>query len=139
MVTSIKMKHACVAIAMCVSCENDSDKDAETEEGEGVGEATDAACPSSSDLTCETFGRDFMEKYCTRCHSSKLTGAARMDAPPGHDFDTLSGVLAVAEHVDEYAAAGPDATNTVMPPSGAKPSEEERRKLGEWLACELAK
>lgn len=137
--TSIKIKYALVAIAMCVSCGSDSDSDAEAEEGKGAGEATGATCPSSSDLTYESFGRDFMEKYCTRCHSSKLTGAARMDAPPGHDFDTLTGVLAVAEHVDEYAAAGPDATNTVMPPSGATPSAEERRKLGEWLACELAK
>jgi hypothetical protein len=26
-----------------------------------------------------------------------------------------------------------------MPPDGAKPSDDERKQLGQWLACELAK
>jgi uncharacterized membrane protein len=80
-----------------------------------------------------------MDNYCTRCHSSTLTGAARNGAPIGHDFDTFDGVLKVAEHIDEYAAAGPAAVNTLMPPSNPTPSEAERHQLGEWLACETAK
>jgi hypothetical protein len=40
-----------------------------------------------------------------------------------------------SEHIDEQAAAGPDHVNTSMPPSGPRPSEAERRQLGEWLAC----
>ena len=68
-----------------------------------------------------------------------MSGAARHDAPLGHDFDTLEGILLVAEHIDENAAAGPAAINTLMPPSPQPaPSEAERRQLGEWLACETA-
>lgn len=114
-------------------CADDSDLDTE---GEGV--ATLSTCPPDSELTYESFGREFMDSYCTRCHSSALSGAARNDAPVGHDFDTLDGVLAVAEHIDEYAAAGPAGVNTAMPPSAPAPSEESRRQLGEWLACEMA-
>jgi uncharacterized membrane protein len=114
-------------------CSSDSDAHSESE-----GVATDATCPPGSALSYETFGRDFMTSYCTRCHSSSLSGPARNGAPNDHDFDTFEGIMAQAEHIDEYAAAGPSATNTEMPPSGAAPSEDERLKLGEWLACETA-
>lgn len=57
--------------------------------------------------------------------------------PLDHDFDRFEGVLPVAEHIDQYAAAGPNAMNTTMPPDGDAPTLEEREKLGEWLACEL--
>jgi uncharacterized membrane protein len=77
-----------------------------------------------------------MASYCTRCHSSSLQGAARNGAPSDHDFDSLAGIQAMAEHIDEWAAAGPERVNTAMPPSGSKPSEAERRQLGEWLACD---
>ena len=106
-------------------------------EGEEEGKATEAVCPTTAAPTYESFGTKFMDDYCTRCHSSTLSGAARNGAPEGHDFDTLDGVLLVAEHIDEYAAAGPAAVNTIMPPSDPKPSESERSQLGEWLACEL--
>lgn len=78
-----------------------------------------------------------MEKYCTRCHSSELKGSARNGAPLYHDFDSLLGILVVANHVDEYTAAGPEAVNEMMPPDGIEPTLEERTQLGEWLACEL--
>ena len=99
-------------------------------------EPTGATCPPGSTLTYESFARPFMESYCTRCHSSTLTGDDRMGAPLFHDFDTETGILNVAEHVDEEAAAGPNAVNKIMPPDGAEPSEAERFQLGEWLACE---
>jgi uncharacterized membrane protein len=109
------------------------------DEHEEEGEPTGATCPTSSTLTYESFGKPFMEAYCTRCHSSTLKGAAaRHDAPAGHDFDTLEGILVVAEHVDEYAAAGPAATNRIMPPEAPRPTDEERAQLGEWLACEAS-
>lgn len=108
----------------------------EHEDSEGM--STGAVCPTSNPPTYESFGRSFMESYCTRCHSSTLSGAARNGAPTGHDFDTELGVLAVAEHVDENAAAGPNGTNEIMPPSGPRPTLEERKQLGAWLACELA-
>jgi hypothetical protein len=53
-----------------------------------------------------------------------------------HDFDTLDGIKPVANHVDEYAAAGPSTTNELMPEgAGPRPSLAERQMLGEWLAC----
>ena len=96
-----------------------------------------AICPPNSALSYENFGEPFMERYCTRCHSSELRGAERQGAPLYHDFDSLFGVLAVANHVDEYSAAGPKGVNEVMPPGGATPTTEERYQLGEWLACEV--
>lgn len=97
---------------------------------------TNSTCDGST-LTYENFGRDFMETYCTRCHSSELSSEEdRQCAPAGHDFDTLDGILLVREHIDAQAAAGPDAVNVAMPPTGIRPTEDERRDLGTWLACE---
>lgn len=98
---------------------------------------TDAVCPEVSTLTYENFGATFMESYCTRCHSSELVGTQRQGAPLYHDFDSLTGILNVANHVDWYAAAGPSSANDIMPPDGATPTLEERTQLGEWLACEV--
>jgi len=59
-----------------------------------------------------------------------------MGAPEFHDFDTIEGIRAVANHIDETAGAGPDATNESMPPSGNMPTLAERQMLAEWLACQ---
>jgi uncharacterized membrane protein len=99
------------------------------------GTQTGATC-GSSDLTYENFGRQFMEDYCTGCHSSAVEGEARNCAPDDHNFDTLDGVLLAREHIDEQAGAGPSAVNDHMPPSGVTPTEAERRDLSTWLACE---
>jgi uncharacterized membrane protein len=103
---------------------------------EPVGPPSGAVCPDDSTLTYENFGQMFMEDYCTRCHSSELEGDARMDAPDGHDFDTIEGIWAVQDHIDQMAASGPDKTNMAMPLGNPKPTLEERELLGEWLACE---
>lgn len=102
---------------------------------EVFGEPTQSVCPTDSTLTYNNFGKKFMVDYCTRCHSSELTGAARMGAPSFHDFDTIFGIRAVSAHIDETTAAGPAAENLGMPPDGRKPTLDERRKLGEWIAC----
>lgn len=99
------------------------------------GGPTGTVCPQASTLTYDNFGKQFMDTYCIRCHSSALTGNDRFGAPRGHDYDTLAGVQAMPEHIDETSAAGPDAVNTAMPPGAPFPSESERRQLGEWLAC----
>jgi hypothetical protein len=100
------------------------------------GAETGAAC-NGSPLTYENFGQEFMQNYCTRCHSSAKKGEeARHCATADHDFDTLDGVLLARDHIDEHSAAGPDGVNDAMPPDGAKPTEQERRDLGTWLACE---
>ncbi len=104
----------------------------------GEGATSGAACPPDSALTYETFGQAFMSSYCTECHASSRRGVRRQGAPSDHDLDTLEGVRETeAGHIDESAAAGPAHVNTAMPPAsfGRQPSEDERRKLGEWLAC----
>jgi uncharacterized membrane protein len=127
---------AAVTLSVVVSACSDEHDDGHGEHhGEQVGVATGASCPPNSTLTWDSFGRSFMTSYCTRCHSSQLTGPARQSAPLGHDFDTENGVIVVAEHVDGLAAAGPQAVNTAMPPSNPMPTEAERRQLGEWVAC----
>lgn len=94
-----------------------------------------ATCSSTSTLTWEEFGRPFVETYCTTCHSVHRAGDARQGALPGTDFDTLEKVRAWAEPIDRHAAAGPESVNRTMPTTSPVPSDEERRKLGEWLAC----
>jgi hypothetical protein len=101
------------------------------------GPPTQAVCPPSSTLTYASFGRPFMETYCTRCHASNLRGADRQGAPSFHDFDTLFGIKVVFDHIDETTAAGPAANNTSMPPDKPAPTLEERNQLGEWIACDM--
>ncbi len=106
--------------------------------GDGAegGAPSGATCPSNSTLTYQSFGRPFMEQYCTRCHSSSLQGAGRNGAGSNDNFDSLEAIRAVgAEEIDMMAAAGPAHVNTTMPPDAPQPSEQERRQLGEWLAC----
>lgn len=99
-------------------------------------EATSGAtCPTDNTLTYDNFGRDFFDGYCTRCHSSELSGDLRLDAPTGYDFDTLAGVRKHLDHIDMVSAAGPKATNTFMPETNPLPTLEERTQLGQWLAC----
>ncbi|MEZ4365997.1 MAG: hypothetical protein R2939_06875 [Kofleriaceae bacterium] len=99
------------------------------------GPLTESRCPEVSVLTYENFGKPFMEAYCTRCHATDLTGDDRQGAPSFHDFDTLFGIKAVHEHVDQTTAFGPAALNDSMPPDGATPTLRERQQLGEWIAC----
>lgn len=103
--------------------------------GEAVGPATSSVCPTPQTLTYDNFGRDFMNRYCLRCHSAKVTGTAREGAPSDHNFDTIDEVQGLREHIDQKAAAGPAATNTDMPRGQPAPTADERKKLGEWLAC----
>lgn len=101
----------------------------------GRGPATGSICPSVDPPTYGSFGRAFLEAYCTRCHSSAVIGAARMGAPSSYDFDSAELVRTHLDRIDGSSAAGPDAINTWMPIDGPAPSEAERRRLGEWLAC----
>ncbi len=100
---------------------------------EGV--PTGATCPTAQTLTYTNFGKAFMQSYCLRCHSSSVQGAARNGAPSDHNYDNLSDIRSLAEHIDMHAGAGPNGVNTVMPEDDPRPSEAERRKLAEWLAC----
>lgn len=88
------------------------------------GQATGSTCPVDSTLTYENFGQAFMTSYCLSCHTNR-------EQPM---LTTLSAIQAHIDDIDRVAAAGPDATNTVMPEDGSVPAAE-RQKLGEWLAC----
>ncbi len=94
-----------------------------------------ATCPPTSTLTWENFGRPFVETHCTTCHSVHRSGDARQGALPGTDFDTAENVRAWADPIDRHAAAGSLNVNRSMPTTSPVPSDEERRRLGEWLAC----
>jgi cytochrome c5 len=97
---------------------------------------TGATCPDSGAPTAQDFGRAFMESYCLPCHSASVTGTARQGAPQDVNFDTLEDVRAFKEVIDSHAAAGPNGTHTLMPPSSrVQPSQDDRIKLGQWLAC----
>lgn len=103
--------------------------------GKNIG-PTGVECPKGSTVTAENFGGSFMRQYCTRCHSSTLSGAARNEAPVAMDFDTTEGVRKHAISIDAWAGSSATRTSTEMPPDGGPaPSIDERRKLSEWLAC----
>ena len=120
------MRRALLVLVLLAGCEQDEPL---------FGPPTEAECPPASTLTYESFGKPFMEAYCTRCHSSELVGEDRNGAPSFHDFDTIYGIRVVSDHIDETTAAGPAAVNDSMPPDGDRPSLEERELLGQWIAC----
>ena len=80
-----------------------------------LGPRTGATCSPMSNVNYANFGQSFMESYCTRCHSSTLSGADRKGATANHDFDSQIGVVRVYDHVDQVAGSGPDATTESMP------------------------
>lgn len=112
------------AVVVTVACQDEDE-----------GTPSGATCPENSTLTWDNFGKNFMENYCTRCHAVAVKGSARMGAPSDHNFESAPLVRLELDHIDKAAAAGPDAINTSMPPGAPTPTEDERRQLGEWVAC----
>ena len=98
---------------------------------------TGTTCPpEGTQLTAANFGMPFFTNYCTRCHSSQLSGPfKRHGAPDDYNFDTYEGVKKHAEEIDNWSGAGPQNVNTEMPHGNPAPSEDERRQLSVWLAC----
>lgn len=92
--------------------------------GEDEGPASNSTCPPASTLTYANFGQAFMATNCNRCHSG--------DESP--NLTSQGAIQSNRNAIDKQAAAGPNATNTYMPPNGSV-SLEDRQKLGEWLAC----
>lgn len=78
-----------------------------------------------------------MATYCTDCHSAE--SANRHAAPSDINFDSMDDIRAHLTDIDVAAAAGPNATNIVMPELDAKvtkaPTQAEREMLGQFLAC----
>ncbi|HMJ12187.1 MAG TPA: hypothetical protein VK524_12270, partial [Polyangiaceae bacterium] len=88
-----------------------------------------ATCSSGSELTYENFGQPFFLSWCSGCHAEDLTESERAGAPPSLNFDELSTIRGHNERIVERAV-----THKTMPPAGGPP-EDERQRLGEWLAC----
>lgn len=82
--------------------------------------------PGGTQLTYESFGRDFFATNCNSCHSN-----AREGAPASFRFDTLDDIRLHGEHIFARAAA----SNTTMPPGPVDPPAIDRDHLAEWLAC----
>ena len=99
-----------------------------------------ATCPDNlADVpTYDNFGREFMENYCTSCHSAQSPD--RHGAPGDQNYDTEADIKKHAAAIDGEAAAGPNATNTAMPELAgtvhSAPTQAEREMLGRFLACE---
>lgn len=91
----------------------------------GCGGASGATCPTDSTLTYDNFGRQFFASYCDSCHTTGTRPS----------LSTHAQIRAESTAIDLAAAAGPSSVNTSMPESGTVPSEAERLRLGEWLAC----
>jgi hypothetical protein len=118
----------------------------------GYDKLLDPTCAPGDDTGACGFGKHFMQTYCVSCHDHLLVRSQRHGAPLYHDFDTLLGVLKVANHVDEQTGFGPKAKNTFMPPSRCpsvpggpldidcpQPTDDEREQMAIWLACENAR
>ncbi|HTE51774.1 MAG TPA: hypothetical protein VK698_13060 [Kofleriaceae bacterium] len=101
-----------------------------------IGKWTGTLCPlEGTELTYQNFGHAFLEDYCLRCHSEHVLGDAREGAPIDHNFDTLAECKLAANHMDQRAGSGPNATNELMPPGDPSPTQEEREQMSLWLAC----
>jgi hypothetical protein len=87
-------------------------------------------CPDDSFLTYENFGGPFMLSSCTTCHASRLPADLRQGSPIEVNFDDIDDVREWSDRIWIRAAD----QNFSMPPVGP-PSDEERTRLGEWLAC----
>jgi len=98
---------------------------------------TGSTCPPTDPPTYASFGQQFFADYCQDCHSAASTN--RHDAPGDLNFDSEDEIKKHASDIDSEAAAGPDATNTSMPEKSPNvmtlPSDDERRLLGQYLAC----
>jgi mono/diheme cytochrome c family protein len=95
--------------------------------GDDLGASTGSQCPEGSTLTYANFGERFMQDNCTACHGA--------NGPESPALASLTQIRAHLDEIDRAAAAGPNGVNTFMPEGGSI-AESERRKLGEWLACD---
>lgn len=109
--------------------------------GDPQGVDTGSTCPPADPPTYTSFGQAFFTAYCTSCHSQTLVDDARNGAPVTIDFDTRSLVRMSTSNIDKQAAWGPTARNKIMPPSDADafPTDAERIRLGEYIACEIGR
>lgn len=111
-----------VAALATIGCGDDDSGEADA--------VTDAS--ACADLSYDSFGKKFMDDYCASCHAASVKGAARMAAPPEDVFDTLAQIKAdKAELKDQVTVL----KAMPFPTADAQPSDDERAKFAQWLAC----
>jgi hypothetical protein len=143
------MRATFLAVALLfAACGNDGNGGG----GDGGGGAHDMAVPAGGDMTLLVNGcppltqpqatpdggaggdtwagyaKGFFATYCTRCHSTTLTGAARNGAPVGYNWDDQA---SVNTHLDLIRDAV--GVSVFMPPSPPTPSCAERQRLVRWI------
>ena len=122
------MKHLALIVALIAGCYGSGG-------GGGTGGGgTGATCPATAPPTYDSFGHQFFQSYCTRCHST--TSTDRMGAPDDLNWDTQAGIDQHLADIEGQAAKGPNATNRLMPFTPPDPTDAERETLGQFLACE---
>lgn len=84
----------------------------------------DQSCPPDSKLTYESFGKGFFERECVWCHGGAKGQGMR-------SFTTVESIRSQKERIFVNAAAD----NRAMPPGPDGPSDADRQRLAEWLAC----
>ncbi|MFN7134070.1 MAG: hypothetical protein ACK4N5_18475 [Myxococcales bacterium] len=93
----------------------------------GIG--SDAECPpEGTALSWQNFGEPYFRQYCHACHSGAVEGPARQGAPAHANFDTLADVRRQLTEIELRR-------HDMPPPGSPRPTEEESRRLAEWLAC----
>src|SRR5258708_40342659 len=93
-------------------------------------EMSDYPCPpGGTTLTYDNFGKGFLDGHCQGCDGA--AGGDRRGAPSGYDFGDIQSVHKYSVRIFDRAAA----SNTTMPPGPDDPSEADRTKLADWLAC----
>jgi cytochrome c5 len=103
-----KLFAICFALSLAACASSD---------GEGPSGAT---CPTANPPTYANFGKAFFDSTCIACHSN---------------YQTEAGIKADAAQIDIEAGKGPTATNVAMPPRAPGPSDADREKLGQFMAC----
>jgi hypothetical protein len=83
------------------------------------------------------FGKNFLGKFCTRCHSSAVPERERQGAPVDLNWDSPSIVREQRLQIDAVAGRGPNGPVEEMPPLWveSRPAPAERELLAQWLAC----
>ena len=81
--------------------------------------------------TWANFAQGFFAMYCTRCHSSTLSGAARNGAPDGYNWDDATSVRAPLDLIRRAVGV----TN-FMPFNPPDPPCEERKRIVRWIDAE---
>jgi uncharacterized membrane protein len=77
-----------------------------------------------------TFDQLSILDICTGCHSSELSGEARMQAPAGINFDTYESAVTVS-----LTALGVLGNGTMPPPGIEQPSEAQKQDFYDWAGC----